>query len=98
MQVLKLCTPNAFSEPVVLDDKWLSSHNAHSIGWSTRTVFNGKKGTKYKECRCYTCRSIAWEKIQDVTQVISKAKTKKKSIKCIRRANEPIIYPKGWSK
>jgi hypothetical protein len=86
-----------FSTPVPLTDTWLKEHESHSIGWSIHTVFNGKIGKQYKECKCYICRSVAQEKIGNVKtdyQKIPKTKSKRR----IRRIDEPVIYPKGWVK
>jgi hypothetical protein len=97
MPAQKASPVRQFSTPVPLTDTWLEEHKSHSIGWSTHTVFKGKRGTQYKECRCYICQSVAQEKIGEVKAVVQKA-PKTESKRRTRRTNEPVIYPKGWTK
>jgi hypothetical protein len=73
-----------FSEPEKLNDKWLIEHSQHSLLWSVHTVFNGKHGVKYRECRCYTCRKIAQLKLEEVcaeSQPMLQRKRNKRSLK-----------------
>lgn len=90
MPTPKILPISLFNEPVPLTDIWLKEHNSHSIGWSTHTIFNGQYGEKYRECRCYICRSVAREKIGTVKAEYEKI-PKKNTTKNTRKINEPFI-------
>lgn len=66
MPAPKLPPKREFSEPEKLTENWLIEHKDHSLLWHVHTVFNGKRGVKYRECKCYTCRKVARLKLEDV--------------------------------
>jgi len=61
-----------FTSPVKLTEKWLDQHKGHMLVWLEHTVFEGQEGIKYKECKCYTCSTVARKKIGKDKAVMQK--------------------------
>lgn len=56
-----------FGRAAELTEDWLSAHEGHQTVMFTHTVFKGKSGIKYRECRCYTCKKMAREAIGEAS-------------------------------
>jgi hypothetical protein len=67
-----------FSSPVPLKEDWLEKHKDHMLVWVRHTIFDGKQGVEYKECRCYTCTKVAREVICEVSTAPEKKSGKTK--------------------
>jgi hypothetical protein len=68
-----------FGRSVDLTEEWLSKHKGHMLVWVKHTVFKGKQGIEYRECRCYTCTKVAQEALCEVSTVPQKKPEKEKS-------------------